>query len=69
MIHKLCTIEKVQVNLITADVFGQVNRGDLQLLGPFQRVKQSNIASLATAPGDVEWWLDNGIFGRLNFAG
>lgn len=63
------TIEKVQVNLITTDVFGLVNGGELQLRGPFQSVKQSNIASLTTAPSDVEWWLDNEIFGRFNFAG
>jgi hypothetical protein len=65
--HKLCTIENVQTNLITASIFGQVNGGKLQLRGPFQSVNQSNIASLTKSTGDVEWWLDNGVHGRSDF--
>jgi hypothetical protein len=65
--HKLCTIENVQTNLGTASILGLVNRGKLQLHGPFQSVNKANIASLTKNPGKVEWWLDNGVYGTANF--
>lgn len=65
--HELCTIEDIQLNFLTSNDFGQVNGGILQLRGPFQWVRRSNINSLTTRPNDIEWWLDDGTYGRSDF--